>query len=306
MNRVLILALMGGIASAQTIPSSLSSLSADSAGSPWTSNAPRASETGQPAALLQSTQVVGPLPQLLPQPTGRATLVGGTISKVDRVHDTLTLAIFGGGKARIFFDARTHISRDGDAVTANALQEGQRVYLDTKSAGNITFAGNIRVVTQAPVGETTGQIVDFDPRSGELVISDSMSSGTVKLRLTSSTPISRGQNPASSNDLLAGALISATFASNGSERGVARQISILAAPGNTFHFTGRVASLDLHLGRLVVVDPRDQKSYSIEFDPSMIPITDSLREGAMVVATTAFDGRRYVASDIQVDSTSRP
>jgi hypothetical protein len=296
---------MSGVAGAQTVPSSFSSLSADSAASPWTSNAQHASEKGRPAGIL-STQVAGPLPELLPHPTGKATLIGGTIAKVDRVHDVLTLALFGGGKTRIFFDARTHISRDGDAITANALQEGQRVYLDTKSAGNITFAGNIRVASQTPTGETTGQIVEYDARTGELVMNDSMSTGTIKLRLTSSTPISRGQNPASSGDLLAGALITATFASDGSARGVAKQITILAAPGNTFHFAGRVASLDVHLGLLVVIDPRDQKSYSIEFDPHVIPVTDSLREGAMVDTTTAFDGRRYVARDIQVESTSRP
>src|SRR5260221_8193857 len=218
----------------------------------------------------------------------------------------MTFALFGGGKTRISFDARNRIFRDGDAVTANALQEGQRVYLDTKSAGNITFAGNIRVVSQAPIGETTGQIVEYDAGTGELLINDSISTGTMKLRLTSSTPISRGQNPASSSDLLAGALVTATFVSDGNERGVVRQISILAAPGNTFHFAGRVASLDLHLGVLVVVDPRDQKSYSIEFDPRVIQISDSLREGVMVEATTGFDGHRYVARNIQVDSTSRP
>lgn len=306
MNRFLILLLMSGVAGAQTVPSSFSSLSADSAATPWTSKAPRASDPGQPLSELQTSQLAGPLPELLPRPTGKATLIGGTISKVDRVHDVLTLALFGGGKTRIFFDARTHISRDGDAVTANALQEGQRVYLDTKSAGNITFAGNIRVVNQTPIGETTGQVVEYDARTGELVINDSMSSGTVKLRLTSGTPISRGQNAASSSDLLAGALVSASFVSDGSDRGMARQVSILAAPGNTFHFAGRVASLDLHLGLLVVVDPRDQKSYSIEFDPRVIPVTDSLREGATVDATTAFDGRRYVAREIQVDPTSKP
>ena len=302
MNRVLVLALMSGVAGAQTMPS----LSADSAVSPWTSNATRASESARPAALLESSQVVGPLPELLPKATGKATLVGGTISKVDRVHDSLTLALFGGGKARIFFDARTHIFKDGAAVSPNALQEGQRAYLDTKAAGKITFAGNIRVVSQSPVGETTGQVVDYDARTGDMLISDSMSTGTVKLRLAPGTPVSRGQNPATINDVVSGALVSATFVSDGSERGIVRQISILAAPGNTFHFTGRVASLDIHLGLLVVVDPRDQKSYSIEFDPSVIPVTASLREGATVEATTAFDGRRYVARDLRVDSASKP
>jgi len=86
---------------------------------------------------------------------------------------------------------------------------------------------------------------------------------------------------------------------------VVRQISILAAPGNTFHFAGRVASLDCTWA-CGSVDPRDQKSYSIEFDPRVIQISDSLREGVMVEATTGFDGHRYVARNIQVDSTSRP
>jgi len=52
----------------------------------------------------------------------------------------------------------------------------------------------------------------------------------------------------------------------------------------------------------VLVDPRDQKSYEIDFDPNAIPVSEDLREGATVEATTAFDGRRYVASAITVES----
>jgi hypothetical protein len=246
------------------------------------------------------------LPNLLPQPKGKATLMGGTVFKIDHVRDQMTLDLFGGGKTRILFDARTHVYRDGAVASLGDLQNGSRVYVDTVLAGTDIFAQTIRVRTQDATGQSSGQVVSYDARSGALVLEDAISPRQLRLHVTSTTAVSREGQAASTNDLLAGSLVSVAFLSNPGGQPTASAISILAAPGNKFVFVGRVTHLDLHLGLLVVVDPRDQKNYEVSFDPNMTGVTDSLREGATVEAVTQFDGRRYMASTIKVEANPNP
>ena len=246
------------------------------------------------------------LPDLLPQIGGTPTLIGGIIAKTDRVRDEITIQVFGGGSLRVLFDNRTRIDRDGSVASEADLRTGERVYLDTVQAGNSLFARQIRLVPGRSSGRTTGQVVSFDSRNGELVVTDAISPRATKLRIVPTTRFSRGQQAASSDSLASGTLVSVVFLADGSDQAIAQQVSILAAPGNTVVFTGRLVHLDLHLGLLVLVDPRDQKSYEITFDPNVLPVSDSLREGASVVATTSFDGDHYVASAITVDSASKP
>ncbi len=79
---------------------------------------------------------------------------------------------------------------------------------------------------------------------------------------------------------------------------MATGVDILAVPGSTFVFSGKLSSLDLHTGRLVIVDPRDKKAYPIDFDPSLLPVMRTLHEGLTVKAVARFDGARYMASEI--------
>jgi hypothetical protein len=69
-------------------------------------------------------------------------------------------------------------------------------------------------------------------------------------------------------------------------------------------FVGNVASLDLHSGLLVVVDPRDDKRYDVFFDSARFPVSRDLREGTDVMVTADFDGARYVANAITVRPTA--
>jgi hypothetical protein len=186
------------------------------------------------------------------------------------------------------------------------LQNGSRVYVDTVLAGTDIFAQTIRVRTQDATGQSTGQVVSYDSRSGSLVLNDAISPRQLRLRVASTTAVSREGQAASTNDLLAGSLVSVAFLPNPGGQPTASAISILAAPGNKFVFVGRVTHLDLHLGLLVVVDPRDQKNYEVSFDPNMTGVTDSLHEGATVEAVTQFDGRRYMASTIKVEANPNP
>jgi hypothetical protein len=303
MKQFLVLLFVGGVSCgqmvAQTAPQTESAAFSAIGVSPATAPEP-VGDT------LTRVNAVSSLPDLLPQPKGKPTLIGGTIAAVDRVHNQLTINIFGGGKTRISFDGRTHIERNGAGASENDLQNGERVYLDTMLAGNNVFASRIRLATQAATGQASGQVLSHNARTGDLVLNDAISPRAVKLRVVPTTTFSREHQSASSNDLLPGTLVSVQFLDNGSGQAIARQVSILAAPGNHFVFAGRVAQLDIHTGVIVVVDPRDQKSYEISFDPNALSLSDDLREGATVEATTDFDGRRYVASAIRVESKPTP
>jgi hypothetical protein len=294
MNRLLVLIVLAGTAYGQTGSSAFST-------NGHVSSAPEV----QPAPVTASNPVgsMKGLPDLLPQPKGKATLIGGTVLKIDRVRDQMTLNLFGGGKMRILFDARTHVYRNGAVASLGDLQNGSRVYVDTVLAGVDIFAENIRVRTQDATGQSSGQVASYDARTGSLILNDTMAPRQLRLQVSAATAVSRDGKTASVNDLVAGSLVSVTFLPSASGPSTARLISILARPGNTFTFVGRVVHLDLHLGLLVVADPRDQKSYEISFDPSTAGVNDRLREGTTVEAVTRFDGGRYLASTITVDPT---
>jgi len=290
-NRILLLALLSATALAQTGASAFST------------GARATTPEMKPLEPAMTTTVDGAREwrDLLPQPVGKPTLMGGTLRKLDQVRDELTLDLFGGGKVRILYDARTHVYRDGLVASADDLQNGERVYVDTVMAGESIFAQNIRMKTRDASGESSGQVVSYDPGNGSLVLSDAMAPRQLKLRVAPTTIMSRDGKEISRDDLATGSLVSVEFEPNAGGEPTARAISILASPGNTFVFVGRVVQLDLHLGLLVVTDPRDQKTYEISFDPNTSGVSDRLREGTTVEAVTRFDGGRYMASAIKVD-----
>jgi hypothetical protein len=104
-----------------------------------------------------------------------------------------------------------------------------------------------------------------------------------------------------SSDLVKGTLISLTFQPSKKGQGIASRIEILATPGAAFVFGGSLSSLDMHTGLLTVVDPRDEKSYQIAFDPSRFPTSQTLHEGDNVRVAATFDGSRYVAYSIALN-----
>jgi hypothetical protein len=100
------------------------------------------------------------------------------------------------------------------------------------------------------------------------------------------------------SDLVRGDLVSVKFEAGKSGRGVASEISILATPGAEFIFIGNITALDTHTGTLVLVDPRDDKSYEISFSSSHLPTSKNLHVGDQIIVTANFDGIRYVARAI--------
>jgi hypothetical protein len=251
---------------------------------------------------------VRPLPAnpagIPPLPGGKVTLLGGTIQKVDHIRDRLTLQVFGGNRTAVLFDERTHVFRDGKSATLDDLKNGERAYVDTTLDGTQIFARNIRVVAQLPTGQSSGQIVDFRPGSGELIVRDTISPEPVKMRLAGNAVILQGDRIAGPAELKAGTLVTLAFTPGNGEAPIVRQISILALPGAAFIFSGRIEHLDLRRGLLVVVDPRDNKSYEVYFDPTARHLARDLKQGVDVTVQATFDGRRYQSREIAVNSVS--
>ncbi len=245
------------------------------------------------------------LPDLPTLPKGKATLVGGTIQKLDRVQDRLTLQVFGGDKLKVLFDTRTRIYEDGLLASAADLREGDRVYVDTMLDGSAVFARNISIRKSASLGESHGVILRYSSGKGELVMRDALSPQAVKVRVTPATKITQGDRTVSPATLSAGTLIAVKFGSESNGRDVAREVSILAVPGASFTFQGQVTALDLRTGLLVVTSPSDRKSYEIYLDPA-VGVDSALREGVTVSVKTKFDGSRYVARSLTINASAAP
>lgn len=245
------------------------------------------------------------LPSLPPAPRGKSTVIGGEIRDVDPVRDQLTLKVFGGRSMKILYDERTQVYRDGAKTPLRSLGPEDHASIETVLDGTNVFALSIHILSQSPEGECQGQILSYEPSSSELIISDALSREPIKLRVpTGISIVSVGQASTSKNlgssALAKGALVSAKFQSGHDGRGVASQIAILATPGSAFVFSGNVTFLDLHSNTLVVVDPRDDKSYKISFDPARFPTSKDLHEGSDVTVTASFDGTRYIANEMMV------
>ncbi len=241
------------------------------------------------------------LPDLPPVPKANATLVGGTIAKLDRVRDKVVVSVFGGGKMSVFFDPRTIVYRGGKEASIADLQPGDRIYLDTILDGSTVFARTIRLQASRASGQSQGVVVKYRADRNELTMRDSISPNTIRVRISSSTQVLQGGHAVAASTLTPGALISITFSPEGDGHDAAREISILALPGQHFTFTGEVVHLDLRTGLLVVKSATDNKTYDVYLGPSITP-DENLHAGAAVTADTDFDGSRYVARDLKINS----
>lgn len=245
------------------------------------------------------------LPDLLPPLHGTVSLVGGRIREIDPVRDRLVVDVFGGNKMVFLFDQRTHVFRNGAAATLDDLHLGDRIYLDTLLSGDEIFANTIRVVGKAVAGQSTGQVVSYDAGAKKLILRDVLASEPIELNLSSSTVVSQGEKAVTAAQLVPGTLVTVDFAPSATGHNIISHISVLAIPGTEYVFVGRLVHLDLHKHLLVVVDPRDNRSYDINFDPAVTGVSDNLREGANVIVTTNFDGENYTARNITISQPQK-
>jgi hypothetical protein len=235
-----------------------------------------------------------------PVPRTTTTMVGGTISGVDRLRNKMTVHVFGGGHWTVNFDERTHIFHNGAETTQLALKKGERVYVDTQLDNNRhdIFARNIRVGVAELPADADGQIIAVDTKHNELTLRDTLNSVPVHFAVDPETRISNGQTPAAFKDVKPGTLVHVRFAASSPNRGLAREISIVAVPGSTFTFAGKVTFLDLHRGLIAVQNSTDDKNYEIHFAPSAVTNRNELGVGRDVLVRATFEGTRYMAQSV--------
>jgi len=237
-------------------------------------------------------------------PDGRSTALGGQITHLDPVLDQFTLRIFGEKPMKILFDERTQVFRDGKRVPLGQLGSEQHASVQTVLERGNVFAMSVHLLSNLPHGECEGYVKNYDATTGELTIASSMSREPVRLWLRPGTQVARqGQGAFTSGsagpaDLVDGTLVTATFDAGDKGRPVASRVTVLAKPGSAFAFSGKISSLDMHAGTVVLVDPRDQKRYEIAFDPGRFPVSGNLHVGDEVRVSAAFDGTRYSAVEI--------
>jgi hypothetical protein len=240
-----------------------------------------------------------------PVPRTTTTLVGGIITGVDRLRNQMTVHVFGGNRWTVNFDERTHIFHNGAETTQLALKKGERVYVDTQLDNNRhdIFARNIRVGVAELPADADGQIIAIDTRHNELTLRDSLNSVPVRFAVDPETRISSGQTPAAFKDVKPGTLVHVRFAASSPNRGLAREISIIAIPGSTFTFAGKVTFLDLHRGLIAVQNSTDDKNYEIHFAPSAVSNRNELGVGRDVLVRATFEGTRYMAQSVNPTKT---
>lgn len=259
------------------------------------------------ASPVSSTKAPANSADIPPAPMGNSTVFGGEIRDVDPVRDQLTLRVLGEHPMKILFDERTQVYRDGARVPLRDLHSSEHASIQTTLDGTKLFAVSIHMLSRSEDGEYEGRVLRFDPGTRELFVAAGQSRETLKLLVDGNTSIvRRGQSTFSatqsgSSDLESGTLVSVQFRPGRKDQAVASKVEILAVPGSTFVFSGNLSSLDLHAGLLVLVDPRDSRSYPVSFNPAGIPEVQRLHLGKTVRVVAKYDGTNYVASDINVN-----
>jgi hypothetical protein len=241
---------------------------------------------------------------LPPLPKGKTTILGGEIRNFDPVRDQFLLRLYGQRPMKIWFDERTQVYRNGEKIPVRELGPEDHASIETILDGDNVFAVSIHILSASPEGECEGRVVRYNPDAGELVVASQMSPAPVTFLVPANTSIARvGEGefttrPSGLSDLMTGSLVSVSFTAAPARRNVAKEIKVMAVPGAAFEFSGNISFLDMHTGTMVIVDPRDEKSYQIHFDSARLPASATLRPQKNVTVTATYDGTGYAASAI--------
>ena len=252
----------------------------------------------------RKTEEADPYLDVPPMPKGSVSMVGGTVKSIDHIRNHMTIEPFGAKPMKLTFDERTHIYRDGVETTNLGIHKGDRAYVDTQLDSGRIFARNIHVVTDSEPADARGQVISYNPRSGNMTIRDELSSQPVSFRVDSSTQIREQNGTGSPGDLVSGALVAIRFAPGKSNRGVVKEVAVLAKPGASFKFYGQLMHLDLSNGVMAIRNLADNKTYEINFRPDATPDRGALRIGGTVAVDASFNGQGYEATRIQIAQTT--
>jgi hypothetical protein len=241
-----------------------------------------------------------PLLDLPPLRSDKISLIGGTVTRLDRVQDQLVLQPFGDKKQmRLAFDVRTRFYRDGQPANQRGVNAGQRVYADTMLDGTRIFAKTIWINTAVPSGSSRGQVLDFESQSGILTLRDELSAEPMKFHVDQKTAVRQAKETRTMADLKPGSLVALSFGPDQRRSGNVQEIEILAQPGSTFSFFGRITYMDLSKKMIAVANEIDSKTYDIQLETLSGSSLRNLRQGSLVAVYAVFDGKHYLARSIE-------
>lgn len=260
--------------------------------------------SGEPHTEMLDTSATEHDPLLEPKPLPRAdlSLIGGIARKVDTVRNRVTVQPFGGGsKYLIYFDDRTRILSGGRETTVLGIHPGDRIYADTQSLGSQVFARTIEVRKVGAPAQASGRIVLV--LGGQVRLQDRLSGETIQFAISDKTKVDLRGAPSSPSELRSGSLIDVTFLP-GPRRSDAQSITIHAAPGESYVFSGVLTNVDLRDGLLALDDQVDGNNYELYFDPLSEKNVSRLVAGTPVWVSASFDGKRYRATSIKIQGAA--
>jgi hypothetical protein len=262
-------------------------------------------QSASSAAAERERSGADPLLDLPRLPDAKMTVIGGTVTKLDRVRDRLVLRPFGSkDDMRIAFDLRTKITQSGVVASLKDIHPGSRVYADTMLNGDQIFARNIRIEGGQVQGDARGQVVAYDAARGLLSLREQVSPEPVKLRITPTTQVQISKKPASIAEVRPGALVVVDFVPGGEGMEQAQQVRVLANPGEAFKFVGRITFVDMRSKRFAIANQSDNETYDLVLGPVPSQVARSLREGQNAIVSAVFNGQAYEAHEIEVSPSA--
>jgi hypothetical protein len=265
--------------------------------------------TTSPSPLHVEIQGKAPAPDraldLPPLPKGEVSLIGGTVARMDSIRDRIVVRAFGGRDVTLDFDVRTAVLRGATAVSTREIRPGTRIYADTILKDGRIFAKTLRIETNPSLGETRGQVTGYDAAKGLLRVRDIISSRPLTVRLTGVTEIRAGGEPVQATELVSGTLVRLFFHPGFEGPNSAQKIEILARPGSTFTFSGKIAVVDLRDRHLTLSETNSDNTFEVALDSLSSDARLRLKEGMDVVVQARFDGHTYQAQSIEPVSTSQ-
>jgi hypothetical protein len=224
------------------------------------------------------------------RPSGRVSLVRGALKRLDPIHDQLLIHSFGGGDVRIAFDPRTQFLSENVRTRLTSIPNGSVVSVDTVIDGGKLFALSVRT-GPSQATELNGQVMRYDAAKSQLILRDPASPEEgISLRITPSTVVVNQGQSASAQALSPGMLVQVWLSST---QHAANRVEILAAPGNSFSFAGRILAVDLRSRILALSNDSDQSVRELAIGSLDSSSLGLLREGADVSIQAEFDGDCY-------------
>jgi len=206
----------------------------------------------------------------------------------------------------INFDVRTCVM-NGDTVAAmRDVKPGTRLYADTVWSDGHIFAKTVRLSTNVAQGETRGQVASYDSSRRILKVRDAISAHGFNVQVTTNTEIRSAGQSATTSALTSGALVSVRFRPGAEGTNLAEQIEVLAQPGGTFTFAGKILSIDMRNGYLTLIEPDSQNTFDVGLSSLPSDVRANLKEGADVTVNARFDGTSYQAQNVEMAPKSNP